>query len=116
MNNAQRKRLSAAVAQLQDLTDEDTLKGMKLEDIDKVLGFAESTVGEIAEEEREKFDNMNEGLQGSPTGQKIEENADALEQIDFDIVPTADDCKEEDWAENFVETVQGLIDEIEEFT
>lgn len=34
----------------------------------------------IAAEEREAFDNMNPGLQASPTGQDIEEAADTLDE------------------------------------
>jgi hypothetical protein len=34
----------------------------------------------LAEEEREKFDNMSEGLQATERGQEIGEAADALEE------------------------------------
>jgi hypothetical protein len=43
------------------------------------LGSAKTALDSLAEDEREKFDNMSEGLQQAENGQKLSEAADALE-------------------------------------
>jgi hypothetical protein len=44
-----------------------------------------STVNTLADEEREKFDNMPEGLQAGDKGQAIQEAADTLESAVSDM-------------------------------
>lgn len=58
MNNNDRKRLAEAQLAIQS-------------------GLA--IIEELADAEREKFDNMSEGLQASEQGQRIEAAADCLE-------------------------------------
>ena len=47
----------------------------------ELLEQAYSIIETAQEEERESFDNMPEGLQYSELGQKIEENAYALDDV-----------------------------------
>lgn len=64
MNKYQRKQLETLAEQL------DTIK---------------YTIGECADEEREKYDNMPENLQDSEKAEIFEQNADALEEIADDL-------------------------------
>jgi glutathione S-transferase len=45
----------------------------------EALGPLETDLESLAQQEREAFDNMPEGLQGSENGQKAEAAAEALE-------------------------------------
>lgn len=47
----------------------------------ELLAEARSIIEEMQQEEQESFDNMPEGLQESELGEKIEENANRLEDI-----------------------------------
>lgn len=60
MNKARRKELNKAM---------------------ELLAQAREIIEAMQEEEQESFDNMPEGLQVSELGEKIEENAYALEEI-----------------------------------
>lgn len=64
MNKDRRKRLSDIIAKLEVL---------------------QSEIQSLAEEERECFDNMPEGLQESERGSAIEDNADDLDDTDSDF-------------------------------
>ena len=64
MNAKRRKRLEQIISQLENLQQE---------------------VQEMAEQERESFDNLPEGLQASERGEAMEENADDLEYADTDF-------------------------------
>lgn len=67
MNAAQRKELAEINEKLSELMAEaEALK---------------SRVEDIAATERDKFDNMPEGLQESERGQKIGEAADSLDEV-----------------------------------
>ena len=66
MNKTDRKAVSALLEQLQDLRS-------------KCEAIGEQ-ITELAEAEREKFDNMPEGLQEGERGQKIDEAATLLEE------------------------------------
>jgi hypothetical protein len=46
----------------------------------KKLQEAVALLEELAQDERNKFDNMTEGLQATEQGQKIEAAADALDE------------------------------------
>jgi uncharacterized protein YukE len=65
-------------------------------------------IEELASEEREKFDNLSEGLQQAERGQAIEAAADALD--------TAQSTAEEicDALDELVTKVDQLIDEVSE--
>lgn len=65
MNAARRKELSKAI----DLIEQ-----------------AKEIISAVAEEEREAYDNLPEGLQESEMGEKMNENADDLEYVDLDEV------------------------------
>lgn len=58
MNAAGRKRLAEATAKIEE---------------------AKEILQDLAEDERSKFDSMNEGLQQTESGQRLGANADALE-------------------------------------
>lgn len=64
MNKDQRKRLDEALK--------------LLDEANELIGQAQGIVEEIAGDERDKFDNMPEGLQAGERGQAIEAAADAL--------------------------------------
>lgn len=65
MNAARRKELSKAI----DLIEQ-----------------AKEIISAVAEEEREAYDNLPEGLQESEMGDKMNEIADDLEYVDLDEV------------------------------
>lgn len=67
MDNPTRKELAAIAAKVDELCDQ-----LEAEFVQQVNQFAA--------DEREKFDNLNAGAQGSERGQKIEAAADALDQ------------------------------------
>lgn len=67
MNARDRKELTALQARLLALKDE----------ADEIR----EAVGALADAEREKYDNMSEGLQESEKGQAISEAADTLDNI-----------------------------------
>lgn len=56
-----------------------------LEDAISKIEEAQELISSIAEEERECFDNMPEGLQEGERGQSISDNADDLENADSDF-------------------------------
>ena len=68
MNKAQRKQLADAI----------TIARTAIESL-------ESVVTTVQEEEQEKFDNMPDGLQASPTGETISEKADEMANISGDL-------------------------------
>lgn len=112
MNKAQRTKLQAAADECKGLLDLDECKALGADAAKVLIEKFESVVTEVAEEEREKFDNMPEGLQASPTGEKLEENADTLENISFP------DAEQVDWSndesiESFIDEVNTAIDEVE---
>lgn len=65
MNAARRKELNKAI----DLIEQ-----------------AKEIISAVAEEEREAYDNLPEGLQESEMGEKMNEIADDLEYVDLDEV------------------------------
>lgn len=65
MNKEQRKKLENIIARMEELQGE--------------IATAASDIQAEAEAEREKFDNLNEGLQASERGQALETAADALD-------------------------------------
>ena len=65
-----------------------------LEDVIAKIEAAQSEVQNIAEEERESFDNIPEGLQEGERGQTISENADDLEGVDSDFESILDTLNE----------------------
>jgi exonuclease VII small subunit len=66
MNNATRKQLASIIA---------TLEGARAR-----LEESQSGVEPLAEDERAKLDNMNDGLQASEQGQSVERAADNLDE------------------------------------
>ena len=65
-----------------------------LEDVISKIEEAQSEIQSMAEEERESFDNMPEGLQEGERGQLISENADDLESVDSDFESWLDTLRE----------------------
>lgn len=115
MNKAQRKTLQEAVDQITPFCEEDALDGtdeMKTK-IEAALANLESVTTDLAVEERDKFDNMPEGLQASDTGQQIEEAADTLENLTFPDMSDYD-LKTEEGRESLQSDLTDLIDELEQ--
>ena len=61
-----------------------------LEKAIQLLQEAQSIIENIASEEREKYDNLTEGLQQTERGMKYEETADELESVVSDIENSID--------------------------
>jgi len=80
MNKARRKELEKALKMLEDAKE--------------IIGF-------VQEEEQEAFDNMNEGLQQTETGQTIEQKASELEEAASSL-------------EDIVESLEEVIGAVEE--
>lgn len=66
MNKKDRKEITGIIHDLEDLKEQTLEIATRLRD--------------LADAEREKFDNMSEGLQGSEKGQAIETAADSLSE------------------------------------
>ena len=58
------------------------------------LQRAHEIIDSLKESEREKFDNLNEGLQAAEAGQKLEQNADSLDYIYDDLDGMIDSINE----------------------
>lgn len=65
-----------------------------LEEVIEKIEEAQQEIASIAEEERECFDNMPEGLQEGERGQSISDNADSLEEADSDFESLLDTLRE----------------------
>lgn len=52
----------------------------------ELLEQAKDIVTSIQEQEQEAYDNLSEGLQASGMGERLQENADDLDYIDFDEI------------------------------
>jgi hypothetical protein len=105
---------------LESLTNHDLLTALQPDVLKDRLLTAQSIFESLAEEERDKWDNMNEGLQGSPTGQALEQAADALDAacgwIDEAISCIAlRETEPEIWYQDLADHVQQAIDEAESF-
>lgn len=110
MNKEDRKALESAVSTLSRYTDVEAVGAMTRSVVVEAYEQAKSIVEGVAESEREKFDNLNEGLQASEKGQTLEQNADTLEGINWPEVPEA---WSDEAVEAFCEEVQIAVDEIE---
>lgn len=111
MNNGQRTTIRKALDALRPFSDASRLEELQATGkgpLQKVMQVLESAVSDIADEEREKFDNLSEGLQNAATGQKLEEYADALENIDW--IDLDDDFSDGD---KLAERIESLIEDIE---
>lgn len=73
MNAIRRKWLEKIISQLEDLQQE---------------------VQEMAEQERECFENLPDSLQESERGETMEENADDLDNTDYDFDSLLDTLRE----------------------
>jgi hypothetical protein len=111
MNKQSRARLAEAVTTLTELADAENLIAMADVNIQTMLDEASNLITDVGSEEREKFDNMPEGLQSSPTGEAIEQAADTLEYLNW---PTWDRTEDDDWADTLADEVQAIINEVEE--
>ena len=78
MNAARRKRIDDALALLRPLTD-------KMQEIQAEWEEAKSIIDEVAEGEREYYDNMPENMQSSDKGSRADEVASNLESIELDL-------------------------------
>lgn len=72
MNKQDRKELAAAIELLHQA--------------ETLVEEAMEKIADLASAEREKFDNMSEGLQASENGQRLEQAAEALESANEDDV------------------------------
>lgn len=115
MNKTQRSTLQKAVDQITPFCEEDALDGTDetKANIEAALSNLESVVNDLASEERDKFDNMSEGLQASETGQRIEEAADTLENVTFPDLNDYD-LKTEEGQESLQSDLTDLIEELEQ--
>jgi cysteine sulfinate desulfinase/cysteine desulfurase-like protein len=114
VNKTQRKQLSVATSNLCAFTDADECLSLGLAACLTGVEEGLSVLTTLAEDEREKFDNMPEGLQASPTGEAIDAAAEALDEAvshlqDAQSVTDND----EDWHETLSALVQDAIDAAE---
>jgi hypothetical protein len=114
VNKAQRKTLQEAVDRIVPFCEEDTLDGTDetKTKIEAALANLESVTTDLAVEERDKFDNMPEGLQASENGQKIEEAADTLENLTFPDMSDYD-LKTDEGRDSLQSDLTSLVDELE---
>lgn len=118
MNKQQRKDLADAISALEPFTDADHCLEQGVAAVISAVDDAKSVFESMAEEEREKFDNMPEGLQSSDRATALEEAAEALENAvsKLEEVDLSEHVKPEDgWHEEVSDLIQEAIDEAESF-
>lgn len=118
MNKQQRKDLADAISALEPFTDADHCLEQGVAAVISAVDDAKSVFESMAEEEREKFDNMPEGLQQSERGSALEEAAEALEEavVSLENIDLSEHVKPEDgWHEEVSEFIQEAIDNAESF-
>lgn len=118
MNQQQRKQLANAISALSEFTDADHCLGQGVAAVIAAVDEAKTVFEEIAEAEREKFDNMPEGLQQSDKAVAMEEAADALESAaqDLENVDLSEGVTpEEGWNDDVADFIQQAIDNAESF-
>lgn len=118
MNQQQRKTLSNAIQALGAFTDAEHCLEKGHVAVLNAVEDAKSVFQEIADEEREKFDNMPEGLQQGDKAQAMEEAADALENAvsDLDNVDLSEHITPEaGWHDDVAGFIQEAIDNAESF-
>ena len=113
MNKAQRAELQTEVVDkitslISRLEDSDYTI---LEEIKTTLSAVEGVTSAMADQEREKFENMSEGLQNSESGQKLEEAADKLDNLCW---PDAPEELDDDSSEVLMAELQEVLTEVEE--
>jgi len=118
MNKQDRKTLAEALLNLAPLCDSETIGLHSNEAITAAIDLCQGEVDSLAEAEREKYDNMSEGLQNSERGQALEEAADALEACSSCLTEARDligDKPEENRSEDELtaisEKLQEAVDE-----
>lgn len=79
MNSAQRKRVDVIIESAKSSIERMKERGAA------IANDAATELESIAEEERDKFDNLTEGLQATERGQAISEAADTLESAVSDL-------------------------------
>ena len=79
MNKHQRKQLTSALNAASLLTNGDFVESLSAESLREKVDAVQSDLQSIADEERDKYDNLPEGLQQAATGENLESTADALE-------------------------------------
>jgi hypothetical protein len=112
MNKAQRKRIDNEIlGPLSGLNEAEHLEGMTREEVEAILDPAYGHLEDVIAEERDKFDNMSEGLQAGPTGEKIDQIASELEGV---LWPSVDgDLNDEEYREQLASEIQDVMDEID---
>ena len=93
MNKVQRKELSKAIEEAQTAI--------------ATLVHLRDVINAMASDEREKYDNMSEGLQQSENGQRLEQNADKLDEWDSalqEAIDTIEGISTDDIEAKFVRT------------
>lgn len=118
MNQGQRKQLATAIQALGVYTDADACLEAGYAKVLAAVEESKSVFQEIADEEREKFDNMPEGLQQGDRAAAMEEAADALEAAveELDNIDLSEHvAPEEGWADDVSSFIEDAIDNAESF-
>lgn len=117
MNKATRKQLSELVDKLSAIqAEEDVLELGAVAALD-IISDAAALLNDIAGEERDKFDNMPEGLQNGGRGQEMQDAADGLESAACTLEAISVNTKtpEEGWHTEVADEVSNAIADIEQF-
>lgn len=118
MNQQQRKTLQNAISALTPFADADHCLEVGADAVIDAVDEAKSVFEDIAQEERDKFDNLPEGFQNGDRGAAMEEAADALESAVSDLENvdlTKGKAPDEDWHEEVSGFIQEAIDNAESF-
>ena len=106
MNKEGRNQISNIVRQLELLS-----KNITTDNLGKTVELLEDCISEIDDlesEEREKFDNLSEGLQASDRGFALEEAADNLSDAKSSLEPIDNTNKPEDVASSIESAIESL--------
>jgi len=117
MNKATRKQLSEIVDKLRGVEDEDLVLKRGAVEVMALVSDMACELNDIAGEERDKFDNMPEGLQNGDRGQEMQEAADALESAAHALgaINVNTEKPEEGWNTEVADEVSNAIMDIEQF-
>lgn len=118
MNKQQRAIIAAACASLQPFADSDHCLEHGPAAVLTAVDLAKSVFQDTANDEREKFDNLSEGLQQAENGQNMEAAADALDSAvqELEGIDLKEDVDpSEGWEMEVANSIENAIEHAESF-
>jgi hypothetical protein len=113
MTKERKKALGEAIQELQKAKD--LIGNIDIESIKSLLESSSSSISDIAGATQEEFDNMSENKQQGDKGQRAEEIAEKLQDLESSVRALLDDFTSQlsDFSETLDEVMGGLEECIE---